>query len=225
MQQPDYYEILQVDKSADIKEIKRSYNQLVLLYHPDKLLQQQQQQQQQHTIDDKFTVIQKAWECLRDDKQRKLYDHSILEASRQKYSITDEIDLDDMDYQQDTNEYYYPCRSMSHSIEIERKEIDREIEIMSINHQITSSSIHFEEWAHINNEILYTQVNEAVQIQVAFILLTGMLGLFLLTTLAWIYYRSPISRFYDIKQSFNFRYINDSPFTPMTKELEYKIKR
>ncbi|KYR01498.1 DNAJ heat shock N-terminal domain-containing protein [Tieghemostelium lacteum] len=107
----NYYEILQVSPESTLNDIKKSFNSLVLLYHPDK------QQQQQHSsielvesIKNRYLDLQSAYECLRDINKRSIYDSQLLELSRQKYSITDEIDLDDMEYNEDTLEYYYNCR-------------------------------------------------------------------------------------------------------------------
>ncbi|KAN0022255.1 hypothetical protein ACTFIU_004431 [Dictyostelium citrinum] len=137
----NYYEILKVSIDADIEEIKKSYRKLALLYHPDKLNKENSIEENidspssclennnnnnnnnsnnnnsnnnNNTKD--FNDIQIAWETLKDDLLRKQYDSLLLEKKRQKYSVSDEIDLDDMEYIEENSEYIYPCRCGDHYI-------------------------------------------------------------------------------------------------------------
>ncbi|KAF2069699.1 hypothetical protein CYY_008985 [Polysphondylium violaceum] len=112
----NYYEILNVQQNADYKEIKKSFSALILQYHPDK--NNSNSNSSGSTLDDKdknkYLEIQKAWEVLRDDDKRKQYDSELLEQGRQKYSVSDEVDIDDMELvmdEEDGCDYYsYPCR-------------------------------------------------------------------------------------------------------------------
>lgn len=59
-----YYDLLQVNKTASLKEIKSSYRELAKKLHPDK----------QNGDVKKFQDLQHAYEVLSDEKKRSLYD-------------------------------------------------------------------------------------------------------------------------------------------------------
>ncbi|KAG0306575.1 Diphthamide biosynthesis protein 4 [Dissophora globulifera] len=86
----DYYAILGVSEDAEIAEIKAQYQALLLIHHPDK------QQQQQ---------------VLRMPAQRAFYDSS-LKAVRLRANghVNDDIDLDDMEFREESGHYSAPCR-------------------------------------------------------------------------------------------------------------------
>lgn len=63
----DYYEVLGVDKSASIDEIKKAYRKLAIKYHPDR-------NPGDKTAEEKFREATEAYEVLSDDKKRPLYD-------------------------------------------------------------------------------------------------------------------------------------------------------
>ena len=63
----DYYEVLGVDRSSSDIEIKKAYRKLALKYHPDKNPGNQE-------AEDKFKEAAEAYEVLRDDKKRGIYD-------------------------------------------------------------------------------------------------------------------------------------------------------
>ncbi|KAJ3300793.1 hypothetical protein HK104_003764 [Borealophlyctis nickersoniae] len=69
---PSHYEILQVSPTASEDDIKKRYQRLVLLLHPDK--------QKQHTSDadppssKEFQDVVDAWEVLRNPRKRREYD-------------------------------------------------------------------------------------------------------------------------------------------------------
>lgn len=66
----DYYEILEIDKKADKKTIKKAYRLLANKYHPDK-------NKSDPRAAEKFQEIQRAYETLSDDKKRGDYDLSL----------------------------------------------------------------------------------------------------------------------------------------------------
>ena len=67
MTKRDYYEILEVQRSASGDEIKRSYRKLAVKYHPDK-------NPGDHTAEEKFKEIGSAYEILMDAEKRAAYD-------------------------------------------------------------------------------------------------------------------------------------------------------
>jgi len=62
----DYYNVLNVDKSASQEEIKKAYRKLALKWHPDKNDSDQ--------AEEKFKEINEAYEVLSDPKKKQAYD-------------------------------------------------------------------------------------------------------------------------------------------------------
>jgi curved DNA-binding protein CbpA len=62
----NYYEVLGLEKTATLEQIKKSHKRLVLKLHPDK--------NQAPSAGEAFIRVQKAYECLSDDSGRKHYD-------------------------------------------------------------------------------------------------------------------------------------------------------
>jgi molecular chaperone DnaJ len=67
MASKDYYKTLGVSKSASSDEIKKAFRKLALKYHPDK-------NQGDNKSEDKFKEINEAYETLKDNKKRSVYD-------------------------------------------------------------------------------------------------------------------------------------------------------
>ncbi|CAO3567473.1 unnamed protein product [Mortierella alpina] len=109
----DYYAILSVSQDASLSEIKLQYQKLLLIHHPDKQQQIQSQQAPSTALKQAIPLqdIKEAWECLRQPNQRAFYDSS-LKAMRLRANghVNDDIDLDDMDYNEDSGTYSAPCR-------------------------------------------------------------------------------------------------------------------
>ncbi len=61
----DYYRILDIQFNAHSEDIKRAYRKLALKYHPD--------QNHNASAEEKFIEIREAYEMLRDEQKRKLY--------------------------------------------------------------------------------------------------------------------------------------------------------
>lgn len=76
MNKRDYYDILEISRSASTDEIKKAYRKLSRKYHPDMAPDDK-------TADQKFKEVQEAYEILRDENKRKQYDqfgHSFQQA-------------------------------------------------------------------------------------------------------------------------------------------------
>lgn len=65
--QEDFYKVLGIDKTASQKDMKSAYRKLSAKYHPDK-------NQGDKSAQDKFILINKAYETLSDPEKKKIYD-------------------------------------------------------------------------------------------------------------------------------------------------------
>jgi curved DNA-binding protein CbpA len=71
----NFYEILQVEKTATAEDIRKSYKKLSLIYHPDKQLNKLLSNEEK-TMN--FIKIRNAYEILSDEKKRTEYDNKIF---------------------------------------------------------------------------------------------------------------------------------------------------
>jgi len=78
----DYYELLHLSRSADKKEIKKKYFELVKKYHPDVIEQLNPEEQ------NKIYLINEAYKTLVDDSLREKYDKD-LEANTKSVHLDD----------------------------------------------------------------------------------------------------------------------------------------
>lgn len=77
MTKRDYYEVLEVTKTATAEEVKKSYRKMALQYHPDRNKGNKQ-------AEEKFKEAAEAYEVLSDPEKRQLYDrfgHAGLQQS------------------------------------------------------------------------------------------------------------------------------------------------
>lgn len=66
----DYYEVLGIEKSCSVEEIKKAYRKLSLKVHPDK--------NKAPGSEEAFKKVSKAFKCLSDEGSRRQYDHTGL---------------------------------------------------------------------------------------------------------------------------------------------------
>ena len=63
----DYYELLEISRTADKDTIKKAYRKLALKFHPDRNAGNAE-------AEAKFKLINEAYEVLSDDEKRSVYD-------------------------------------------------------------------------------------------------------------------------------------------------------
>ena len=80
MQIPDYYQILEVDRDATAREIKRAYRKLAKRYHPDK------NPERIAFAERMFREICIAYNTLQDEKQKSDYDRTLQTIERKQKS-------------------------------------------------------------------------------------------------------------------------------------------
>ena len=75
----DYYELLEIERTADDGTIKSTYRKLAMRWHPDK-------NPGDRAAEAKFKAISEAYECLKDPQKRAAYDRFGHEAFKQGMS-------------------------------------------------------------------------------------------------------------------------------------------
>lgn len=83
---PNYYDILGVNPNATSEEIKKSFRNLALKYHPDKNRNSEESKQ-------KFMKIVEAYEVLYNEQSRKNYDGNAFKVPRQAPGWTPPADF------------------------------------------------------------------------------------------------------------------------------------
>jgi curved DNA-binding protein len=83
MAEQDYYQLLGVDRSASLEEIKKAYRKLALKYHPDKA------KGDKHAAEEKFKQISEAYAVLSNPEKRKQYDEFGSQAFRDRFTRED----------------------------------------------------------------------------------------------------------------------------------------
>lgn len=68
MAKRDYYQVLELERNASEKDIKKAYKRLAMKFHPDR------NQDDKEQAEEKFKEIKEAYEVLSDDQKRAAYD-------------------------------------------------------------------------------------------------------------------------------------------------------
>jgi len=127
----DYYKLIGVERKAAQETIKKKCQALFLKLHPDKQLNSKEDKQtdrkQAEEQTSLFIKVQQASKVLLDSEARKQYDHQLKEqelnhSSGPVYSC---VVLDELEFDEDTEEYYMECRcGGSYVYEEEENDVD-----------------------------------------------------------------------------------------------------
>ncbi|KAI5703625.1 hypothetical protein M8J75_014212 [Diaphorina citri] len=96
----NHFEILNCNVNSTLEEIKENYKSLSLKYHPDKNSEHQET----------FLKINEAWNILKDEKERKLYESQLLSQQQTHMNIYKSVSLSDMEHKGESQMFTYPCR-------------------------------------------------------------------------------------------------------------------
>ena len=80
MQIPDYYQILEIERDATAREIKRAYRKLAKRYHPDK------NPERPAFAEQMFREVCNAYNTLQDEQQKSDYDRTLQTIERRQKS-------------------------------------------------------------------------------------------------------------------------------------------
>jgi molecular chaperone DnaJ len=89
MAKRDYYEILGINKTASIEEIKTNYRKLAMQYHPDR-------NPDNHEAEEKFKEATEAYEILSDQDKRSRYDRFGHQGTRMGQDYGSYTDIHDI---------------------------------------------------------------------------------------------------------------------------------
>lgn len=82
----NYYKILNVNSKSDLGEIKKAYRDLALKFHPDRC--------KQPGAHERFVEINEAYEILKDETKRKLYNRLWTELNSENKNNSDKLNED-----------------------------------------------------------------------------------------------------------------------------------
>eukprot|EP00128_Syssomonas_multiformis_P017066 Colp12_sorted_trinity150504_noHs@7700 len=117
----DYYTILGIPKSSDAAAIKTAYQKLAVQMHPDKLQQMgfAGTGLYEESVAE-FKEIQEAYDVLKDQAKRSEYDAEVEKRKyRQEFPVSEEVLLDDMNFDEETELFSWPCRCSGEYVVLE----------------------------------------------------------------------------------------------------------
>lgn len=116
----NYYSVLNCDASATYEELKRNYQQLIKIHHPDKF---EEKLQIVSNSNEAFQKIDRAWKTLRDSESRKEYDATLLQNDlNQECLIYANLSMDELEFNNE-NVSRYPCRCGSYFV-IDKNDVE-----------------------------------------------------------------------------------------------------
>ena len=97
----DAYAVLGVEPTDSASVIRAAYLRLARQYHPDKAGASYEAERMQHIV--------RAYETLYDPASRAAYDQR-RRQERVEIRVAETVSVDDMDMEEDTMQFVYPCR-------------------------------------------------------------------------------------------------------------------
>ncbi|XP_069713596.1 dnaJ homolog subfamily C member 24 [Phaenicophaeus curvirostris] len=108
--QKDWYKILGAKPSDSPSELKRKYQKLALLYHPDKQKADVPAGEVEERVQ-RFIEIDQAWKILGNEETKKEYDLQQREDNLTKdWPLHAQVYLEDMSWKEDEQCYTLSCR-------------------------------------------------------------------------------------------------------------------
>lgn len=108
--QKDWYKILGAKPSDSLAELKRKYQKLALLYHPDKQKADVPAGEVEERVQ-RFIEIDQAWKILGNEETKKEYDLQQREDNlTNEWPLHAQIYLEDMSWNEDEQCYTLSCR-------------------------------------------------------------------------------------------------------------------
>ena len=98
----DLYALLEADPGFSAEQLKQRFHSLALQLHPDK-------NSGDNRAAERFAAVNEAWAVLGDPKSRAAYDAS-SKATAEPDRVSEDVDLDDMRFVEETEEYEWDCR-------------------------------------------------------------------------------------------------------------------
>ncbi|KAM3855591.1 dnaJ homolog subfamily C member 24 isoform 1-T1 [Vipera latastei] len=106
----DWYSILGAEPSDSLKELKRKYQRLILLHHPDKQSTDVPAGEAEARRQ-RFIEIDQAWKILGNEETKKEYDLQRREYElEQGCPVDTQISLEDMTWNHNDHCYSFTCR-------------------------------------------------------------------------------------------------------------------
>ncbi|XP_050067591.1 DPH4 homolog [Anopheles maculipalpis] len=102
-----YYDVLEVPRTATLEEIRKSYQELALQYHPDK---RKCSASSGTDESDKFIRIDQAWKVLRDDRLRRIYDAELMQQTKEEYFVNEILTEADFERDEEDSFFFHTCR-------------------------------------------------------------------------------------------------------------------
>lgn len=98
MPQRDYYQILGVEKNADLKEIKEAYRQLAFKYHPDRNKENPEAAEEMKAVNEAYAVLSDTEKKHKYDTLWQRFGSSAHNQFRRNYSERDIFSGSDINY-------------------------------------------------------------------------------------------------------------------------------